>query len=142
MGTHREEVVSPCTPEAAWSAVRDIGALHTRLVPDFVVDTRLQPGARVVTFANGFVVREPIVAIDETERRLVWTSEGRTTKHYNASLQVFATEGGGCRILWISDFLPDEIAPRIVGAMTAGAAAMRAQLARAATAQQGRAASG
>ena len=56
-----------------WSAVRDIGALHTRLVPGFVTDTKLEPGARVVTFVNG-VLREPIVALDD--RRGV--SSGRT----------------------------------------------------------------
>ena len=42
-------------------AVRDIGALHTRLVPGFVTDVKLEPGARVVTFGNGTVAREVIV---------------------------------------------------------------------------------
>lgn len=37
------------SPGQAWGAIRDIGALHTRLVPGFVVDTRLEEGARVVT---------------------------------------------------------------------------------------------
>lgn len=41
-----------------WDAARDVGALHTRLVPGFAVDTQLEEGARIVTFANG-VVREP-----------------------------------------------------------------------------------
>jgi hypothetical protein len=45
--------------------------LHTRLVPGFVVDVRLEPGARVVTFGNGSVVTELIVDLDEGGRRLV-----------------------------------------------------------------------
>jgi carbon monoxide dehydrogenase subunit G len=108
---------------AAWDAIRDIGALHTRLVPGFVVDTRLEPGARVVTFGNGVVVREPIVALDEEHRRLVWSAEGGRTTHYNGSVQVFA-EGDGARIVWIADFLPDDAKAGIDAAMTAGAAAM------------------
>jgi len=31
-----------------WDAVADFGALHTRLVPGFVVDTQLEDGARIV----------------------------------------------------------------------------------------------
>jgi hypothetical protein len=75
--------------------------------PGFVVDTKLEPGARIVTFANGMVVREPIVAIDDVAKRLVWSAEGGLTKHYNASVQVFAEVGGRTRVVWIADFLPE-----------------------------------
>ena len=113
--------------EAAWDAIRDIGALHTRLVPGFVIDTKLEPGARIVTFGNGAILREPIVTLDEAERRLVWTADAGRTRHYNASAQVFAKEEGAL-VVWIADFLPDEAKPAIEAAMTAGAAAMRAAL--------------
>ena len=89
MATRRIEISTHATVDAVWQAARDVGALHTRLVPGFVVDTKLEPGARVVTFANGLVVREPIVAIDDEAKRLVWTSEGGRARHYNASLQAF-----------------------------------------------------
>jgi glutamyl-tRNA synthetase len=125
MATLREEIVVAASPEMAWDAVRDVGALATRLVPGFVSEVRMEPGVRIVTFANGLVVREPIVAIDEAARRLVWTSEGGAARHYNASLQVLSSHDGGSLLLWIADFLPDEIAPRISAAMKAGAAAMR-----------------
>ena len=72
---------------AVWSAIRDIGALHTRLVPGFVVDTVVDGSARTVTFANGMVVREPIIAIDEEHHRLVWSAEGPQFEHYNSSAQ-------------------------------------------------------
>lgn len=108
---------------AAWDAIRDIGALHTRLVPGFVVDTRLEPGVRIVTFANGAIVREPIVAIDEARRRLVWSAEGGLSTHYNGAVQVF-DDGDGARVIWTADFLPDDLYSAIDTAMTAGAAAM------------------
>jgi len=113
--------------DSVWDAVRDIGALHARLVPGFVIDTKLEPTARLVTFANGLQIREPIVSCDEVERRLVWTAEGGRTRHYNASLQVYSDEEGAT-IVWIADFLPDEAENVIGTAMAAGAAAMQCAL--------------
>ena len=93
MATVRKEIQTRACPAEAWAAIRDIGALHTRLVPGFVTDTRLEPGARIVTFGNGMVVREPIITIDEPALRLVWTVEGGRTTHYNASAQVIPEAG-------------------------------------------------
>src|SRR5262245_29794726 len=94
MASIRKEIVTSAPPAAVWEIISDVGALHTRLVPGFVVDTRLEPGARVVTFRNGMVVKEPIVAIDDATRRLVWSAESPRMTHYNSSAQVFA-EGTG-----------------------------------------------
>ena len=127
MATVRKEVVTRARPDDVWDAIRDIGALHTRLVPGFVTDTRLEPGARIVTFANGVTVREPIVTLDEQNRRLVWCAEGARTTHYNSAAQVFA-DAGGTRVVWTSDFLPDIAAEYIDTAMEAGARAMKAAL--------------
>ncbi|MBU8896181.1 SRPBCC family protein [Corallococcus sp. H22C18031201] len=122
-----KDITTSAAPELVWDAVRDLGALHTRLVPGFVVDTRLEPGARVVTFGNGMVIREPIVAIDEEGRRLVWGAEGGLMTHYNGAVQVFA-EGNGSRVVWTADFLPHE-ASAVVGPMIdAGMAAMKKAL--------------
>lgn len=123
MGSIVKEIAVGVPAEAAWDAIRDIGALHTRLVPGFVLDTKLEPGARVVTFANGMVVREPIVALDEARRRLVWTAEGGKTTHYNGSAHVL-DDVQGVRVVWTADFLPDSARDAIDAAMSAGAAAM------------------
>lgn len=125
-----EEIVTAAAPAAVWDAVRDVGALHTRLVPGFVVDTVLEPGARIVTFANGMVIREPLVTIDEARRRLVWGAEGGRTTHFNASVAVEAAAGGGSRVVWTADFLPHEAEPAIAAMMRAGAVAMAAALER------------
>lgn len=127
MASIRKEIVTSAEPLSVWDAIRDVGALHTRLVPGFVVDTRLEPGARVVTFANGMVIKEPIVAIDDDSRRLVWGAEGGSLKHYNASVQVFA-EGAGSRVVWIADFLPHEAAGVVGPMMEQGMAAMKQAL--------------
>jgi carbon monoxide dehydrogenase subunit G len=127
MATIRKQLVTTARPESVWDAVRDIGALHTRLVPGFVVDTRLEPGARIVTFANGTVIKEPIVTIDDEERRLVWSAKGGALTHYNASAQVFS-EGAGSRVVWLADFLPPEAAEFVGPMMEQGMAAMKKAL--------------
>ena len=127
MATIRKEITTKAAPEAVWDAIRDVGALHTRLVPGFVVDTQLVEGARVVTFSNGMVVKEPIVTIDEGGRRLVWGAEGGPLTHYNGAVQVYA-EGTGSRVVWTADFLPHE-ASSVVGPMLEqGMAAMKRAL--------------
>ena len=128
MATIQSELQTRARASDVWAAIRDVGALHTRLVPGFVVDTKLEPGARVVTFANGLTVREPIVAHDDGRRRLVWTAEGGSARHYNASIQVLSPPGGGASVVWIVDFLPDELEGYLSQAMAAGIAAMQRAL--------------
>jgi len=128
MASIRQEILTRARPEAVWAAIADIGALHTRLVPGFVVDTRLEPGARIVTFGNGMVAREPIVDIDHAARRLVWSAVGGRTTHYNASAQVFAAGEGTTKVVWIADVLPDEVAGDIRVMMEQGAAVMKKTL--------------
>jgi len=125
MGSLRREIVVKASVDEAWDAIADVGALHSRLVPGFVVATRLEPGARVVTFANGASLREPIVSLDAAARRLVWTSEGGRATHYNAAVQAFAEPAGGARVVWTVDFLPDALSSDLAAAMDAGMAAMR-----------------
>jgi carbon monoxide dehydrogenase subunit G len=123
MATIYREFTVSASPEAAWDAVRDVGAIHARLVRGFVTDTVLDGAARTVTFANGFVVREEIVAIDDEHRRLAYRATGGRAAHHNASLQVLPPPGGGAKLLWITDLLPDS-----AQMVEAGVAAMQATL--------------
>ena len=127
MATIQRELWTRAAPEQVWDALRDVGALHTRLVPGFVVDTRLEPGARVVTFGNGMVIREPIVTVDDAQRRVVWGAEGGPLRHYNGAAQVFA-DGAGSRVVWTADFLPHEAAATVGPMLEAGMAAMQRAL--------------
>jgi hypothetical protein len=128
MASIRKEILTAAHPDQVWDALRDVGALHTRLVPGFVVDTKLKPGERIVTFKNGIVVRELIVSIDDRTRRLAWAAIAAPLTHYNASAQVFADALNQTRVVWIADLLPDEAAPSIEGMMTEGMAAMKTAL--------------
>jgi hypothetical protein len=128
MATLRKEIGTPAKAADVWAAIEDIGALHTRLVPGFVTATRLEPGARVVTFANGLTVREPIISLDREAMRLAWTAESGLTTHYNAAVQVFAGSGGSTRVVWTVDLLPDVAAAKIEPMMAAGMSAMQKAL--------------
>ncbi|HEU5047811.1 MAG TPA: SRPBCC family protein [Rickettsiales bacterium] len=127
MASITKEILVNVTAEKTWDAIRDVGNLHTRLVRGFVTNTRMEEGARIVTFANGMEVRELIVDMDEQQRRLVWSAQGGRSTHHNASVQVFA-EGKTCRIVWIADFLPHEIKDAIDAMMEAGIKAIKTTL--------------
>jgi carbon monoxide dehydrogenase subunit G len=124
---HREMLVETQATDV-WDAVRDVGAIHTRLAPGFVVDTRLEEGARIVTFGSGLVVRELIVDVDDEARRLAWSVVGGSFSHHNASLQVFPDGEKRSRVVWIADLLPNELAGTIAGMIDQGMAVMKKTL--------------
>jgi carbon monoxide dehydrogenase subunit G len=130
MASIHKEIFIDARPETAWDALRDVGALHTRLVPGFVTATRLEDGARIVTFGNGMQVRELIVDIDDDSRRLVWSAVGGSMTHHNASAQVFADGENRCRFVWIADLLPDEVAPAIAAMIEQGLTVIKRTLER------------
>jgi hypothetical protein len=112
--------------------VRDFGNLHTRLVPGFVRDTRLEGEARIVTFANGTVARELLVDCDEVRRRLVYAVVSERVRQHSASVQVVSDGDRRCRLILIVDVLPHEIAPYIEAQMDQAALAMQKALGRSA----------
>lgn len=130
MATIFRELQLAARPQDVWSAVRDAGAVHERLAPGFVTDCRMDGDARVVTFANGMVVREPIVAIDEARRRLAYSAAGGRATFYAAAMQVFDAPGGGTRLEWTIDLLPDAVAAPVAAMVEQGLAAMKRQLER------------
>ncbi len=131
MASIRREIPIAAPPEAVWDAVRDVGAAHRRLVPGIVRDVRLEPGSRVVTFADGTVVRELIVDIDEDGRRLAYAARGGRATHHNASMQVFGDGAGASVLVWVTDVLPDEAAGAIAALVDEGSRVMQRTLARA-----------
>jgi hypothetical protein len=127
MASIRLEMGLRTDPAKAWDAVRDVGAIHTRLAPDFVTDVKLEGDARIVTFANGMVAKESIVDVDDAARRLVWSVVGGRMSHHNGSIQI-SPESGGCRLVWIADILPNELKTPIQGMMQQGMEAMKKKL--------------
>jgi uncharacterized protein YndB with AHSA1/START domain len=121
MASIRKEVVVAAPPEQVWDALRDWGALHTRLVPGFVTDTELDGEDRIVTFFTGNKVREILVDRDEEAMRLSWSVVDGPYTHHNGVAQVFPSEDGGCRFVWTADLLPDAAAAPTAEMMERGA---------------------
>lgn len=133
MASIRKEIHVRVAPADAWEALRDFGAVHERVAPGFVVDARCDGTDRVVTFASGGQARERLVSVDDEYRRLVYTVvDGPLgAAHHQASVEVLDGPewSGGCRLVWITDVLPDRLARAIDGMMEKGAAAIAGALA-------------
>ena len=128
MATIRKDIPLKAPAERVWDVIRDVGAIHTRLAPGFVVDTRIEEGARVVTFANGLVARELIVTIDDEAKRLVYSVVGGAATHHNASFQVIPTADGQTSLVWITDILPDNVATPLGAMVDAGSTVIQRTL--------------
>ncbi|MEU1347854.1 SRPBCC family protein [Streptomyces sp. NPDC005776] len=126
----RKEFLIDNAPENVWEVLRDVGAVHERLVPGFVTGTRMEADVRIVTFANGVVVHELIVDVDDEARRVAYAVVGGSMapKHHHASMQVLAETGGRSRFVWTTDVTPDELAGPIGEMVDAGSLVMRETL--------------
>ena len=113
MATIHKEIEIERNKEFVWDAIRDVGSIHKRLVPGFVVDCKLEGDWRTVKFGNGMVVHELLVAVDDKTCRHSWSARGEPLTHHNASVQVFSEGQDKCRVVWIADLMPNEIAEAI-----------------------------
>ena len=128
MASIRKELNVNASADHVWAAVRDIGQVHTRLAREFVIDTRLDGDSRLVTFANGEIVRERIVDIDDRARRLAYAVVDWRTTHHNASFQVTPDGDGRSRLTWVTDLLPDALADLVGGFVEQGCVAIKRTL--------------
>ena len=113
MASIQKEIEIERSQQFVWDAVRDVGAIHKRLVPGFVTDCKLDGDWRIVTFANGMTVRELIVSVDDETFRHSWAAQADFLTHYNASLQVFSAGYNRSKVVWIADLMPNEVASTV-----------------------------
>lgn len=120
---HKEFEVA-ATARDVWNAVRDFGAVHTRLAPGFVMDG----DSRLVTFSNGTSARELLVDCDDARQRLVYAVISERIRQHSASVQILQDGDERSRFIWTVDVLPNDIAPYISGQMDLSIAAMKKKL--------------
>jgi len=125
MATITKEIEINRSKETVWNAIRDVGNIHKRLVVGFVTDCKLEGDWRTVTFANGLVVREFIVSIDDEICRHSWSVRSEMLTHHNASAQVFSEGPEKCRVVWIADVMPNEAAGPMGALIQQGLNAMK-----------------
>lgn len=110
MASIRKEILIDAPPEQVWSALRDWGALHERLAPGFITDTKLDGNDRIVTFFDGATVREVLIGLDDDTHRLSWTIVDGPYTHHNGSAETIADGEDRTRFVWTTDLLPNELA--------------------------------
>lgn len=128
MASIQKEFSVASSAHDVWDAVRDFGAVHTRLAPGFVTDAIMDGDSRLVTFSNGTSARELLVDCDDSKRRLVYAVISERIKQHSASVQILENSDGRSQFVWTVDVLPNEIAPYISGQMDLSIAAMKKRL--------------
>jgi hypothetical protein len=114
----------------AWAAMRLVGDAHKLFAP-VLVDGTLDGDTRTVRFANGMVVKERILAVDNDHRRVAYTVLGADgITYHHASMRIEELAPGRCLFVWTTDVLPDAAAPPIAALMAQGADALKANLER------------
>jgi Polyketide cyclase / dehydrase and lipid transport len=129
MALLRTEISIAATPADVWDVIRDFGAGPPRMAPGFVVGCEADADLRVVTFADGTVVHERLVAVDDGERRITYSVVGGDVRPDQdiAQMQVLP-DPDGCRFVWTRDLRPDELGPGFQAAMDRGAEVIRQTL--------------
>lgn len=131
MASIRHEIVIDASPEQVWDVLRDVGAVHERLLPGRVTGSKTEGDQRFLTFPDGHVVREVIVAVDDSIRRLAYSvAEGARppADYHHASFEVRAETGQATRLIWTTDILPHHLAARTRIVMERGALEMKAAI--------------
>jgi hypothetical protein len=115
MATVCVEVAIDVPAQRAWEAIADVGAVHRRLLPGRVVDARIEGDVRILTMPDGAQVRELILAVDHTIRRMAYAVvEGQRLPltYHHAAFQVLQ-EGDHSRLVWLTDVLPHAMADAV-----------------------------
>lgn len=107
-----KEIVIEAGADDVWKVIGDFAIGPSRMAPGLVVDTTAEADERTVTFANGTVVREKRVSVDDDVRRIAYSVVDGTVapEHDNAAMQIVADGEQRCRMVWTRDVLPDELA--------------------------------
>jgi hypothetical protein len=124
MASIQIDTIIQAPAEEVWAALAAVGAAHEAFA-GVLSECRLEPNdVRVVTFANGLVVKERIISIDSARMRLAYGVIESDLIHHSASMQISAATERTCRFVWITDVLPHEAAEWIRPLMEEGARAL------------------
>jgi hypothetical protein len=122
MASINKEIVIESSADDVWRVIGEFATGPSRMAPGFVVNTEAEGDFRTVTFANGMVARERRVGVDHDARRIAYSVVGGSAvpEHDNASMQVVPDGERRCRLVWIRDVLPDELAAPMTEVMSHG----------------------
>ena len=116
--------------DTAWAALRDVGNAHALFAP-VLVGAELHGDTRTVRFANGMVLHERILDVDAATRRVAYTAlDGPGLAYHHAAMQIVDDGPGRSTFVWITDFLPADVAGALAPLIEQGTRALKANLER------------
>jgi hypothetical protein len=128
MASIHQQVVVEVDCEKAWAALRKVGDAHQLFAP-VLADATLDGEVRTARFANGMVVRERILDVDDRRRRVAYSvMDGPGMTYHHASMQIIEAGPGRCVFVWITDFLPKEIGANLAPLIEQGSKALKSNL--------------
>lgn len=128
MASIHYEVELSIDAEQAWRRVRVAGDAPKLFAP-ILTSGEIAGDHRTVRFANGNVVRERILSIDDDRRRLAYTvTDGAGLEFHHASMQIVDAGRGRSRFVWTTDLLPPEARDAVAQLMDAGGRALKTNL--------------
>ena len=128
MASIHKQLTLEADPAAAWAALRAVYEPHKVFAP-VLIGAQLHGDTRTVTFANGMVVRERILDVDDERRRVAYTAlDGPGMAYHHASMQIVSADPARCEFVWITDFVPAELADTLRPLIEQGADALKRNL--------------
>jgi hypothetical protein len=114
--------------DTAWQALRQVGRAD-RLFAPVLEGATVDGDTRTVHFANGPVMRERIIDVDEARRRVAYSAlDAPGLTYHHASMQIVEDGPQRCRFVWTTDFQPAESAAGLRPVIEAGTQALKANL--------------
>lgn len=96
--------------DAAWDFIERYTRSEVHVF-SLCVAERQEAEYRVVTLADGREVWERNVTVDPAHRRATYTVPGLNgAEHHQAEMRVEVGQHGKARLIWVTDYLPHEIA--------------------------------
>lgn len=110
--------------DTAWALLRRTDAAHEAF-PGVLTACELSGDTRTVTFVAGMVARERIVGVDEPGRRIAYGVIDGPFVHHSAAMRIVEDGPDASRLVWTSDFLPNELGAMVRPLMEQGGEAFR-----------------
>ena len=130
MASIHKQIAVAVDATTAWQSLRRVEKAHELFAP-VLTECRLDGGIRTVRFANGTLVREQILDVDDERRRVAYAAlDAPGMSHHHASMQVIEAGPGRCLFVWTTDYLPPEIRSSIMPLIEQGSAALKKNLER------------
>ena len=128
MASIHKQLTVNLSAEKAWAALRLIGEAD-KLFSPVLVEAQLDGDTRTVRFANGMVLHERVLDVNDETRRVAYTAlDGPGMTYHHASMQVIEAGPGRCQFVWVTDFVPPEIGETLASLIEQGANALKANL--------------